>query len=86
MGKYCQNCGHENVEQKDTVWHLISHFFSDITHFDGKFFTSVKDIVSKPNFLSKEYMLGKKAAYLNPIRMYLFTFFSFFFFISVFEI
>ena len=57
---------------------FVSHFFSDITHFDGKFFTSMKDLVLKPGFLSKEYMRGKRASYLNPIRMYLFTSFIFF--------
>lgn len=66
-------CGQENLEPKETVWHLISHFFNDITHFDGKFFSSVKYLVRKPGFLSKEYMLGRRASYLNPIRMYVFT-------------
>ncbi len=60
------------------MWHLVSHFFSDITHFDGKFFTSMKDLVQKPGFLSREYMAGRRAVYLNPIRMYLFTSFIFF--------
>ena len=80
IGKYCHACGQENIEPKESVWHLISHFFSDITHFDGKFFTSLKDLVLRPGFLSKEYMNGRRASYLNPIRMYLFTSFIFFFF------
>lgn len=78
VGKYCHVCGQENVEPKETVWHLAAHFFSDITHFDGKVFTSMKDLVLKPGFLSNEYMSGKRASYLNPIRMYLFTSFVFF--------
>ena len=78
IGKYCHVCGQENIEPKESVWQLISHFFSDITHFDGKFFTSMKDLVLRPGFLSKEYMRGKRASYLNPIRMYLFTSFVFF--------
>lgn len=73
IGRFCHNCGQENVEPKESIWHLISHFFQDITHFDGKFFTSLKDLVFKPGFLSREYMIGKRASYLNPIRMYLFT-------------
>lgn len=78
VGKYCHVCGQENAEPKETVWQLLSHFFSDITHFDGKFFTSLKDLILKPGFLSKEYMRGKRASYLNPVRMYLFTSFIFF--------
>jgi len=78
VGKYCHVCGQENVEPKESVWQLVSHFFSDITHFDGKFFASMKDLISKPGFLSKEYMIGRRASYLNPVRMYLFTSFVFF--------
>jgi Protein of unknown function (DUF3667) len=72
-GRYCPNCGQENIEPKQSVWHLIHHFFSDITHFDGKFFITVKDLFAKPGFLSREYMSGRRASYLDPIRMYIFT-------------
>lgn len=78
IGKYCHVCGQENLEPKESVWHLLSHFFSDITHFDGKFFTSLKDLLLRPGFLSKEYMNGKRVTYLNPVRMYMFTSFIFF--------
>ena len=82
-GRYCPACGQENIEPKQTVWHLVTHFFSDITHFDGKFFSTVKDLFIKPGFLSKEYMIGRRASYLDPIRMYIFT--SAFFFIVFFS-
>ena len=78
IGKYCHVCGQENIEPQESFWQLISHFFSDVTHFDGKFFSSLKDLLFKPGFLSKEYMNGKRTSYLNPIRMYLFTSFVFF--------
>jgi hypothetical protein len=78
IGKYCHNCGQENVEPKETFWQLLSHFFSDFTHFDGKFFSTLIDLLFKPGYLPKEYMDGRRASYLNPIRMYLFTSFIFF--------
>ena len=87
QGRFCQYCGQENIEPKESVWHLISHFFQDITHFDGKFFSSLKCLVTKPGFLSKEYMIGRRASYINPIRMYVFTSAIFFLiFFSVFKI
>lgn len=85
-GRFCHVCGQENIEPKETAWGLISHFFYDITHFDGKFFRTVGLLVRKPGFLSKEYKSGRRASYLGPVRMYVFTsalffilFFSFFF-------
>jgi Protein of unknown function (DUF3667) len=83
MGKYCHICGQENIEPKETVLHLISHFFQDITHFDGKFFSTLKLLIARPGFLSAEYKRGRRASYLNPIRMYIFT--SAFFFLIFFS-
>ena len=85
QGRYCQDCGQENVVPHETFWHMVKHFFYDITHFDSKFFETVKDLLFKPGFLTRQYVQGKRVAYLHPIKMYVFTsavffliFFSFF--------
>jgi hypothetical protein len=86
IGRYCHVCGQENIEPKETFWHLVTHFVYDITHFDGKFFSTVKSLLTKPGFLSKEYIKGKRASYLNPIKMYVFiSAFFFLFFFSIFK-
>lgn len=72
-GKFCHICGQENYVPKESFWHLVTHFVEDITHFDGKFFTSLKLLITRPGFLSTEYLRGKRNSYLNPIRMYIFT-------------
>ncbi len=72
-GKYCQSCGQENVEPRDTVFGLIQHFIYDITHFDGMFFSSLKLLLFSPGVLTTKYIEGKRASYLNPIKMYVFT-------------
>ncbi len=73
QGKYCHVCGQENVEPKETFWHMVTHFFYDITHFDSSFFHTIHHLVLKPGFLSGEYMAGRRASYLHPVRMYVFT-------------
>lgn len=83
-GRYCQICGQENTEPKETFWHLLTHFINDITHFDGKFFSTLKYLIFKPGFLSSEYLRGRRASYLHPIRMYVFT--SAFFFLIFFSL
>ncbi len=84
LGRYCQVCGQENLEPKETVWHLVTHFVNDITHFDGKFFATLKYLLLKPGFLSQEYVRGRRMSYLHPIRMYVFT--SAIFFVIFFSI
>lgn len=72
-GRFCQVCGQENVEPKETFLYLVRHFIEDLTHFDGKFFDTLKYLLARPGFLSYEYMRGRRHSYLNPIRMYVFT-------------
>jgi len=83
VGRYCHKCGQENIEIKENFLSLIRHFIEDITHFDGKFFKTIKVLLLKPGFLTKEYLKGKRATYFHPIRMYVFT--SFFFFLIYFS-
>jgi hypothetical protein len=80
--RFCTRCGQENLEPKESLGHLISHFFEDLTHFDGKFFITVKDLILRPGFLTREYVAGRRMTYLNPIRMYIFI--SAIFFVALF--
>lgn len=84
FGRYCHFCGQENVEPKESLGGLIVHFFNDITHFEGKFLTAIRYLMFKPGFLAAEYARGRRAAYMNPVRMYVFS--SAFFFIIFFSI
>lgn len=77
--RYCPHCGQENIEPKLSTAHLVKHFFEDITHYDSKFFLTIRLLITKPGFLTKEYFSGKRASYLDPVRMYVFI--SFFFFL-----
>lgn len=84
---YCSACGQENREPRISFFKLITHFVSDIVHFDGKFFASLKILFLKPGLLPKEFIEGKRVRYVDPIRMYIFTsaifFFIFFLIINV---
>lgn len=84
VGRYCHHCGQENIAPKESFWHLITHLVYDIVHFDGKFFSTVKFLLFRPGYLSKEYVKGRRTSYLHPVRMYVFVSAIFFlFFLSV---
>ena len=78
-GRYCYKCGQDSQEHLDSIWHLIRHFFDDITHYDGKLWKTVKPMLIKPGFLTQEYMRGRRASYLHPVRMFIFLNFIFLF-------
>ncbi|MDO3644980.1 DUF3667 domain-containing protein [Mucilaginibacter sp. L3T2-6] len=71
-GKYCHNCGQENLEIKESFGHMMNHAISDYFHFDHQFFHTLKPLLFKPGFLTNEYMAGRRAQYLHPVKMYIF--------------
>ena len=85
-GRFCQQCGQENVEVKESFFQLLIHFIEDLTHFDGKLWKTLKHLLFQPGSLTKYYMEGKRATYLHPIRMYLFVSAVFFLFMFTGEV
>lgn len=73
QGRFCQECGQENVEPHESFWAVSTHFVADIFHFEGKFFKTAGLLIRKPGFLTAEYMRGRRMRYLHPVRMYLLT-------------
>jgi hypothetical protein len=77
--RYCTHCGQENTVLHETFSHLVKHFVADVFHYDSQFFTTLKYLLFRPGFLSREYMAGKRVRYVNPIKLYVFVSFVFFF-------
>jgi hypothetical protein len=79
--QFCPGCGQKNILVKESFGHLIGHFFQDLTHYDSKFFLTIKNLLVRPGLLTREYLAGKRASYLHPVRLYIFV--SFFYFLLV---
>jgi len=79
-GKFCHNCGQENLQIKESFGHMINHAVSDYFHFDHQFFHTLKPLLFKPGTLTNEYMAGRRTQYLHPVKMYIFISLVFFFF------
>jgi len=77
--RFCPECGQENVETRQSFFHLIKHFVEDFVHYDGKFWKTIWYLLFFPAKLTKEYMAGKRNNYVNPIKLFIFiSFFTFF--------
>lgn len=83
QGKFCHNCGQENLQIKESFGHMVNHAVSDYFHFDQQFFHTLKPLLFKPGKLTIEYMAGRRAQYLHPVKMYIFI--SLVFFLLIFK-
>ncbi|WP_185964449.1 DUF3667 domain-containing protein [Aliikangiella marina] len=78
-GPYCATCGQPQRSRRGTVAYMISEASEDILRFDSKFYKSLLHLMTKPGFLSRQFIEGKRVSILPPIRMYLVISLLFFF-------
>lgn len=79
QGRFCSNCGQENVESRHSFHYLFTHFLEDLLHYDGSFWKTIKSLLLKPGKLTVEYLKGKRASYVAPVKLYIFIAFVAFF-------
>lgn len=71
--KYCPECGQENVEIRDTFFHMVGHFIADYLHYDSKFLKSLRLLFTRPGFLTQQYLEGKRVRFIHPLRLFFFV-------------
>lgn len=77
--RYCPECGQENIETRDSFFHLVIEFILDFVHFDSGFWKTTRYLLFSPAKLSLEYLEGKRKSHVNPIKLYIFISFVAFF-------
>lgn len=86
-GKHCYACGEKRVSIKDYSLKKYAEQAIDIfTHFDGKFFVSIKYLLFKPGKLTDEYLAGRRVKYMKPLQLYIIVNLLYFFFLKSFDI
>jgi len=78
IGPYCARCGQHDVDYHRSIRHMVEDFAEGFFHLDGKFFMSVRYLFTRPGFLTREFIAGRRAGYANPVRFYIFASFLFF--------
>jgi len=76
--RYCTHCGQENAVPHESFGHLVKHFVGDVLHYDSQFLQTISYLLFRPGRLTKEYMAGRRVAFVNPIKLYIFISFVFF--------
>lgn len=73
-GKFCHECGQKNLTSKDKgLLSFFSELISSIFVADGKFFLTMKLMITKPGELSLSFIKGIRKRYLSPLQMFFFA-------------
>lgn len=70
--KFCPNCGEKKFNANAlSIKHLAEETFEGLSHFDTKFFKTIKTLLIKPGTLSFEYCNGIRVRYMKPFSLFL---------------
>ncbi|OUS23241.1 hypothetical protein A9Q98_15960 [Thalassotalea sp. 42_200_T64] len=80
-GPYCAQCGQDSESTIKYFWLVMLHLLDDIFSFDSRASRTIWPLLTRPGFLTNEYILGRRVRYVPPLRLYLFI--SIIFFITL---
>jgi hypothetical protein len=82
-GKFCAKCGQNQQGMDRFFLSLVAEAFDNIFSFDSRTARTLFALLFKPGFLTREYFAGRRARYIQPLRLYFIASLLFFLFLSV---
>jgi len=70
-GPFCSECGQRDVAPYPSLRELVVDAFWELSGWDGRFATTVRALVARPGKLTHEFLEGRRARYISPLRLYL---------------
>ena len=69
--RYCGACGQKLEAPVHSLWHFTQLATEDLTHADSRLWRTLAALLFRPGFLTREFLHGRRARYLPPLRLYL---------------
>ncbi|HET7307798.1 MAG TPA: DUF4286 family protein [Gammaproteobacteria bacterium] len=82
-GRYCPVCGQDSYHRVTSIRELLTDFFGEFLNLDSRLARSLPPLIGRPGVLTKEYLAGRRARYIPPLKLYLFISVAFFFLLSL---
>ena len=70
-GVYCHGCGQKATSPNISLHEFFHEAFHEFAHLDGKIVSTLKLLLTKPGQLTQDFLDGRRARYVSPLRTYL---------------
>jgi len=70
-GPFCSECGQRAVPPHPKLHELFGEAVAEFSGWDGKFAETLKLLVRRPGQLTLEFLSGRRARFISPLRLYL---------------
>jgi Protein of unknown function (DUF3667) len=71
LGKYCWRCGQEAADLHRPFRELFSGLVDDVFSLDTRLLRTLVPLFFRPGLLTREYLAGRRARYVRPLKIYL---------------
>src|SRR5256885_16458737 len=86
LGQFCSHCGEKEVSDQDySVRSYLAEISTAITLLESKVLRSVWLVVSKPGYLSTQYISGRRVRYMKPLQLFIFLNVVYYFSLALFS-
>jgi len=70
---YCARCGQENHTHKLPLRYFLVELLGGMYNFDTKLWRTLRDLFAPPGLATRNFNENRRARYVPPLRLYLFT-------------
>jgi len=82
-GQYCAECGQRTGTRMISLWELIREASEFLTTFDSRLWRTLGLLLFRPGWLTRDYLLGRRARYIPPLRLFIAFSLLFFFLLAI---
>ena len=75
QGKFCHVCGQEATSKTPTVGAFLVEYANHAFIWDSNFLKTLWNLISRPGYLTKEFIAGKFASHEHPLKLNMFLLF-----------
>lgn len=72
-GNFCPSCGQKAATKRLKFGEMVNNFLNSFVGGDNVFMNTSRDLVVRPGHMVRNYLLGKRIKYYNPLQMFVFT-------------
>ncbi|MGB5622417.1 MAG: DUF4286 family protein [Gammaproteobacteria bacterium] len=83
IGQYCAECGQRTGTRMISLWELIREASEFLTTFDSRLWRTLGLLMFRPGWLTRDYLLGRRARYIPPLRLFIAFSLMFFFLLAI---
>lgn len=70
-GAFCSECGQRDIPSYPSVREIMVDAVSEFSGWDGRLTSTLRALFRHPGLLTHEFLEGRRARYISPLRLYL---------------